>query len=78
MSILANTLRKALPHLTPKEAEDMADELGSQAVTQVQDQRRREKWDDLGPVKCAARMRTAEHLALEALITQAVESPPED
>lgn len=78
MSILANTLRQALPNLTPKEAADLADELGSQAVSQVQDQRRRGKWDDLGPVECAARMKTAHHMALEALITQTVESPPDD
>lgn len=75
MSTLAQTLHKALPDLTPKEVADLADDLGAQAVAQTQEQRMREGWDNLGPTECAARMRTAQHLALEALITQTVEAP---
>lgn len=78
MSVLQTTVIKAMPHLTAAQAAMLAQEIGNDAAQAAQDQRLREKWDRLGPIECAARMRTAHSLNVEALLAQALESPPDE
>ena len=77
---LAAGLKAQHPDLPDAErarmAAEMADQVSSTAVSAVQEQRRAEKWDRLGPMECAARMRTAEAMALEAAIAEALEPLP--
>jgi hypothetical protein len=84
MSALVRTLAAGLKAQHPdlpdadraRLAREQADAISSTVVTTVQEQRRAEKWDRLGPMECAARMRTAEAMALEAAIAEALEPLP--
>jgi hypothetical protein len=57
---------------------NLADEISSEAISQMISQRGREKWDDLGPMESAGRMKMQLHLNIEALLEQALEFPPEE
>ena len=89
MSILQQTIELALKDRQPelhaslkaggqlrRYAADLSDQICSQAGSLTLEHRRKEKWDNLGPLACAARMRTADHLNREALLAEALESPP--
>jgi len=91
VSILQQTVEMGLKELQPelhaslkasgqlkKYAQEMADQISSQAGSLTLEQRRKEKWDNLGAMECAARMRTADHLNREALLAEALESPPDE
>jgi hypothetical protein len=91
MSILARTVEQALKDKAPKLhaslaasgelkrfAQDTADEISSATVDSVMEQRLREKWDDLGPMECAAKMRTAAALHREVALAEALEFPPDE
>lgn len=58
--------------------ETLAAETSSQAVTLMRAQRTREKWDRLGLMECAARMKMAHALHLEAVLSAALEFPVDD
>jgi hypothetical protein len=59
-------------------AQELADQISDQSVTMTQADRVREKWDDLGPMECAAMMRTARALNREKAIEQALEFPQDE
>jgi hypothetical protein len=91
MTILQETIELALKDRQPElhaslkaggrlrqYAADLADQISSQAGSLTLEQRRKEKWDNLGAMECAKRMRTADHLNREALLAEALESPPDE
>ena len=91
MTVLTQTIELALKDKQPdlhaslkasgklrQYAEDLAQEIGSQAVDLTMEQRLAEKWDDLGPMESAARMRTAQSINRETLLALALESPPDE
>jgi hypothetical protein len=59
-------------------AVDLADEINAQVVTLTQEQRTREGWDKLGPMACAARMKTAMSLNSERVLAQMLEFPQDE
>jgi hypothetical protein len=91
MSVLSHAIELALKDKAPalhaslqasgelrKYATNLAAEISSQSVDLTMEQRRREGWDKLGPLECAAKMRTADHLNREALLAEALEFPPDE
>ena len=56
----------------------LAEEISSRVVTLTQAQRAREKWDRLGPMECAARMKMADALHLEMVLAEALEFPRDE
>ena len=56
-------------------AQDLAEQISSQVVTLTQAQRIKEGWDKLGPMECAARMRTASSLNREIVLAEMLEFP---
>ena len=56
-------------------AVDLADQISEQVVTLTQAQRIKEGWDKLGPMECAARMRTASSLNRELVLAEMLEFP---
>lgn len=57
---------------------DLAEEISDQVVTLTQQDRARGKWDDLGPVECAAKMRMASSLNRELVLAQMLEFPQDE
>lgn len=55
--------------------QDLADQISSQVVTLTQTQRIKGGWDKLGPMECAARMRTASSLNREIVLAEMLEFP---
>ncbi len=55
---------------------EAAEEISSLTVTATQAQRQREKWDSLGPMESAARMRAADLMNQEQVLAEWVESLP--
>ena len=91
MTILQQTIEMALKERYPqlhaslaasgglrRYAQEMADQISSQAGSLTLEQRTKEGWDKLGPMECAARMRTADHLNREALLAEALEFLPDE
>jgi hypothetical protein len=59
-------------------AQELADQISSQVVTLTQAQRAKEKWDQLGPVACAAKMKMADSINLELVLAQMLEFPQDE
>ena len=57
---------------------DLAEEINSQVVTLTQQDRARGKWDNLGPMECAARMRMADALNQETVLAEMLEFPQDE
>ena len=57
--------------------QDLSSQISSEIVTMTQEDRRRGKWDKLGPVACAAKMKMAEALNRETVLAQMLEFPQE-
>lgn len=55
--------------------DDLSSQISSASVTATQEQRLREKWDNLGSVECAAKMRAAQSLHLEAALADLLQFP---
>lgn len=91
MTILSRTIEAGLKYKAPSlyrnlksrnQLEDyclnLENEIRSEAVQSMMAQRGRERWDDLGPMESAGRMKMQLHLNIEALLEQALEFPPEE
>jgi len=59
-------------------ARDLADQISSAVVDLTQEQRLREKWDKLGPMECAGKMKMAAALNREIALAQALEFPQDE
>lgn len=59
-------------------ASDLASQISSETVRLTQEQRRREKWDSLGAVACAAKMKTADSLNQEIVLHDLLEFPQDE
>jgi hypothetical protein len=57
---------------------DLADQISSEVVTLTQAQRLREKWDKLGPMECAGKMKMADALNMEIVLDEMLEFPRDD
>ncbi len=57
---------------------DLAEQINSEIVSMTQSQRMRGKWDNLGPVECARRMKTAESLNQETVLAEMLEFPQDE
>lgn len=57
---------------------DLASQISSETVSLTQEQRARQKWDRLGPLECAAKMRTAQVLNREAAMAHLLEFPQDE
>lgn len=90
MSMLIETVKQALKEKAPqlheqlrasgqlgRFAEDRASEISSAVVQMTQEQRLKGKWDNLGPMECAAKMKAAAALNRETAIAEALEFPPD-
>ena len=56
-------------------AKDLAAQIDSEVVSLTQEQRLAQGWDKLGPMECAARMKTAASLNLESVLGALLEFP---
>lgn len=54
---------------------ELADQVAEQTVTLTQADRVREKWDKLGPMECAKKLRMASALNHETALANALEFP---
>lgn len=61
-----------------KYAQELASQISSEVVSLTQQQRMLERWDKLGPMECAARMKTAASLAQEAVLAELLEFPQDE
>ena len=59
-------------------ASDLASQISSETVRLTQEQRRREKWDNLGAMACAAKMKMADALNQELVLRDLLEFPQEE
>lgn len=59
-------------------ARDLADQINSEVVSLTQEQRLKQRWDDLGPMECAAQMKTAASLNQEAVLAELLEFPQDE
>ncbi len=59
-------------------AAGLAEQISSEAVDLTQKQRLREKWDKLGPMECAAKMKMAHALNLETVMADLLEFPQDE
>ena len=57
---------------------DRAEEIASQIVSMTQNQRISEKWDSLGPMECAARIKQADSMNREIVLSEMLEFPTDD
>lgn len=57
---------------------EIAKEASSQIVTLTQAQRMKEKWDKLGPMECAARIRAADAENLRVVMADLLEFPQDE
>ena len=57
---------------------DLAEEINSQVVTLTQQDRARGKWDDLGPMECAAKMKMADVLNQETVLAEMLQFPQDE
>jgi len=57
---------------------DLADEINSQVVSMTQQDRARGKWDDLGPMECAAKMKMADVLNQETVLSEMLQFPQDE
>lgn len=86
-----NLVREALKHKAPAlykslsdsgelipYIKDLAEQINSEVVTLTQAQRRREKWDKLGPMECAAKMKMADALNMEIVQNDLLEFPQDE
>lgn len=59
-------------------AKDLADQISSEVVSLTQQQRMEQGWDKLGPMECAARMKTAASLNQESVLDELLEFPADE
>ena len=57
---------------------ELASQISSETVRLTQEQRRREKWDALGPMVCAGRMKMADALNQEIVLADLLEFPQDE
>ena len=57
---------------------DLADEISSQTVTMTQAQRVKGKWDALGPMECAARLKAASAMNKEIALQNVLDFPRDE
>ncbi len=57
---------------------DLAEQISSQAVDLTQQQRLQQKWDKLGALECAAKMKMAHALNLETVMADLLEFPQDE
>lgn len=58
--------------------QELEDQVAQQTVDAVQTQRLAEKWDNLGSMESAGRMRTAASLAREAALAEVLQFPQDE
>jgi hypothetical protein len=58
--------------------QDLADQISSEIVSMTQAQRMQGKWDNLGPLECARRMKSAENLNQEKVLAEMLEFPQDE
>lgn len=56
---------------------DLSEQITSEIVSMTQAQRMKGKWDNLGPLECARRMKSAENLNQEKVLAEMLEFPQE-
>lgn len=57
---------------------DLANQISSEALSTTMQQRSAQKWDDLGPVESAKRMKMAQALNLEDALASNLEFPSDE
>ena len=57
---------------------DLAEQINSQVVTMTQADRASGKWDNLGPMECAARMKMADALNQETVLAEMQQFPQDE
>jgi uncharacterized protein YjgD (DUF1641 family) len=58
--------------------QERAEEMQAQIVSMTQAQRAKEKWDRLGPMECAAKMKQADALNREIVFSEMLEFPQDE
>jgi hypothetical protein len=90
MSILQRTIEAAMRDRAPKmhaelkaagkltaHVREIEEQVNSQVVSEVMEQRLANRWDRLPPMEMAAKMKAADALALETALAEALEFPPD-
>lgn len=59
-------------------AVDLAEQIATEVVSLTMEQRQKQGWDKLGPMECAARMKTAASLNQESVLAALLEFPQDE